>query len=228
MKEFKNEIDINIKDKKVKSKKIISYIKELQEINLNELNINEAGEWPFLFKVIFIIFFICALTGVSYGIYFKSKFLQLENAQNLENKIFKELELKIIESSHLYPYEKQVAKMKQDFVDLVNKLPTDIEMSGLLEDINETGIESGLEFKKIEVLDEVKESYYIEVPIEISATGNYHSFGNFVSKVSSLPRIITLHDFRIIPIENRLLQLTIIVKTYKYNPEQIEEGEGNE
>lgn len=229
MKEYKNDIDIKIDNKEEDTNKYLKHFKELKEININDLNINNSGEWPFLFKCFFIIFMIFILSFASYGIYFKNKFLQLNNAQNLETKIYNDLEIKIIESSHLYPYQKQVEKMKKEFVDLVNKLPTDIEMSGLLQDINETGIESGLEFRKIEVLKEVKKSYYIEVPIEIVAVGNYHSFGNFVSKISSLSRIITLHDFRITISKDQLLNLSIIVKTYKYNPEGIQNnGELNE
>jgi type IV pilus assembly protein PilO len=43
----------------------------------------------------------------------------------------------------------------------------------------------------------VKQEFFIEQPISIDATGDYHSFGSFVSSLAALPRIVTLHDFTI-------------------------------
>ena len=39
----------------------------------------------------------------------------------------------------------------------------------------------------------------MEYPIKISVTGNYHQFGNFVSGLAALPRIVTLHNIQITP-----------------------------
>jgi type IV pilus assembly protein PilO len=48
--------------------------------------------------------------------------------------------------------------------------------------------------------------------------GNYHEFGNFVSEIAGLPRIVTLHNFTI-EIEGQWeqqLNLTLQAKTYRY------------
>ena len=54
---------------------------------------------------------------------------------------------------------------------------------------------SGLKFKNIRLEDEVKQEIFIEQPITIEATGDYHAFGAFVSSTAALPRIVTMHDF---------------------------------
>ena len=46
---------------------------------------------------------------------------------------------------------------------------------------------------------EKKADFYIELPISIKVIGGYHDFGAFVSGVAGLPRIVTLHDFVIVP-----------------------------
>ena len=48
-------------------------------------------------------------------------------------------------------------------------------------------------------------------------TGTYHEFGNFVSGVAALPRIVTLHDISITD-DKKSGQLTMEVtaKTYRY------------
>ena len=48
-------------------------------------------------------------------------------------------------------------------------------------------------------------------------TGTYHEFGNFVSGVAALPRIVTLHDISITkdPKSDRLT-MDVTAKTYRY------------
>ena len=61
---------------------------------------------------------------------------------------------------------------------------------------------------------------YIELPIQISVVGGYHDLATFVSGVSSLPRIVTLHDFEIKPVapgSTSKLRMSILAKTYRYN-----------
>jgi type IV pilus assembly protein PilO len=90
----------------------------------------------------------------------------------------------------------------------------------LLEDITRTGLGSGLEFEEIKLLPEVAQPFYIELPIQITVTGDYHDLATFVSGVAGLPRIVTLHDFDLTPVSpggGPKLRLTILAKTYRYN-----------
>jgi len=109
----------------------------------------------------------------------------------------------------------------QDRLDtLISQLPSDTEVPGLLEDITETGLGSGLQIQSIALQEEVSHDYYIELPILMTATGGYHDFATFVSGVSSLPRIVTLHDFQI-DRDSGTLTLDITAKTYRYKePEE--------
>ena len=57
--------------------------------------------------------------------------------------------------------------------------------------------------------------------IKIEATGSYHDLGAFISGMASLPRIVTLHDFKIVPIKEEagsrgMLDMSITAKTYRY------------
>jgi type IV pilus assembly protein PilO len=67
----------------------------------------------------------------------------------------------------------------------------------------------------------VKRDFYAELPIKIRLTGSYHEFGEFVSGIAALPRIVTLHDIQITPAEKSganydQLQLDLTAKTYRY------------
>ena len=80
------------------------------------------------------------------------------------------------------------------------------------------GTTSGLKFVKLNWQPEITREIYIELPIDIEVVGSYHDFGNFVSKIAGLPRIVTLHDFEVNmkKTANGLLSLKLQAKTYRY------------
>ena len=60
------------------------------------------------------------------------------------------------------------------------------------------------------------------MPIEIQVSGGYHDLGTFVSGIASLPRIVTLHNFKIVQ-GGTSLRMDITAKTYRYKND-LEEG----
>ena len=62
----------------------------------------------------------------------------------------------------------------------------------------------------------------LELPIRIRLAGSYHEFGAFVSGIAALPRIVTLHDITIVPVDTSRgaafdnLQMDVTAKTYRY------------
>ena len=87
-------------------------------------------------------------------------------------------------------------------------------IEGLLDDITYVGTASGLTFELLNWQQEVPKEFYTELPIEMEVSGGYHNFGEFVSKVADLPRIVTLHDFDI-KREAGGLSLKLQAKTYR-------------
>jgi type IV pilus assembly protein PilO len=117
----------------------------------------------------------------------------------------------------------QLQEMEARFNQQLEQLPKETEIPGLVEDINVTGVNSGLKFKNIRLENEVKQEFFIEQPIAIEATGDYHSFGAFVSGIAGLSRIVTLHDFEITASENQekktdipKVDYSLKAKTYRY------------
>jgi type IV pilus assembly protein PilO len=111
--------------------------------------------------------------------------------------------------------------MRDSFGALVSQLPSDTEVPGLLEDISAKGELNGLAIESIDLLDEVREEFYVELPISIEAEGSYHDLGAFISGMAGLPRIVTLHDFDIEMTgdDSSNLSMEITAKTYRYRDE---------
>jgi type IV pilus assembly protein PilO len=109
--------------------------------------------------------------------------------------------------------------MEQSFGAMLRQLPNKTEVPSLLVDISQKGLEAGLEQKLFQPGQPVRHDFYSELPIRIRLTGSFHSIGNFVSGVASLPRIVTLHDITIGAVgkgggDN--LTLDVTAKTYRY------------
>jgi type IV pilus assembly protein PilO len=193
-------------------------IRDLRELDFSELSVENIGSWPLPVKVgAWVLAFILVLViGYVYNIADQREQLAQVEAKELELK--KEFEDKAFKAANLEALRRQMKEMEESFGALVSQLPTDTEVPGLLEDITNKGVESGLEIKKIELQAEQAKEFYIELPISIEVTGTYHDFGTFVSGIAALPRIVTLHDFKMStdPKAPGVLTMSIAAKTYRY------------
>ena len=108
--------------------------------------------------------------------------------------------------------------MQETFGALVRQLPSETEVPGLLEDITNTALGSGLSLQEVALQPEVQRDFYAELPINIRVSGSYHELASFVSSVAGLPRIVTLHDLTIKPTggDGEQLDMQVVARTYRY------------
>ena len=203
------------------SEKFSDWRAAVSEVEIDQLDWENPGSWPSVVKVFILVavFGLCLVLG--YSVFTQSQVDQLKSAQAKEELLKTEFKQKAFEAANLNALRKQMDEMEQIFGALVSQLPSDTEVPGLLEDITATGVDNGLEFQSIELQPELAQEFCIELPINIDVTGSYHDLGAFVSGISGLPRIVTLHDFEILPIEERpgVMAMKILAKTYRYKDE---------
>lgn len=195
-------------------------IESLKKVNLSELDVNNLGAWPPVVKVIACILLLIISLGVGYKLYLEDLQDRLASVVAEEETLKGKFSDKAFQAANLEVYKAQMVEMENSFSALLKQLPSDTEVPGLLEDITRQGLDSGLEFEEIKLQPEVTQQFYIELPIQISVVGGYHDLATFVSGVSSLPRIVTLHDFEIKPAaegSTTKLRMSILAKTYRYN-----------
>jgi type IV pilus assembly protein PilO len=194
----------------------------LRRVDLGDLDINNLGSWPVAVKVVAGALLMAVVMALGYFFYIQDLESQLQAARANEMTLKEQFSSKAFQAANLQPYKVQMAEMENTFGALLRQLPSDTEVPGLLEDITRTGLGSGLEFEEIKLLPEAAQQFYIELPIQITVVGAYHDLATFVSGVASLPRIVTLHDFDIKPLEPGSpgkLRMSILAKTYRYNDE---------
>lgn len=192
----------------------------LRNVNLSDLDVNNLGAWPAAIKTIAAALLLIVLLGLGYQFHISDLGAELDQRRAEELTLRDAYANKAYLAANLETYVEQMKEMEISFGAMLRQLPSDTEVPGLLEDITRTGLGSGLEFEEIKLLPEVTQQFYIELPIQITVTGNYHDLASFVSGVASLPRIVTLHDFEVKPVAEQnttKLRMSILAKTYRYN-----------
>jgi type IV pilus assembly protein PilO len=195
-------------------------LNDLKKLDLSELDVNNVGSWPVVVKAIACVLLLLAVLGLGYQFQLKDRQADLDQRSSEEVTLKEQFASKAFQAANLDAYKAQMIEMEASFAGLLRQLPSDTEVPGLLEDITRTGLNSGLEFEGIKLLPEVTQQFYIELPIQMSVLGRYEDLATFASAVSSLPRIVTLHDFELKPDGadgSSRLRLNILAKTYRYN-----------
>jgi len=196
----------------------VDRLRELNEINLNDLDLENVGSWPAAARAIVAVMLFVLIVVLGYYYHIANLSDRLDASERKELELRREFERKAFEAQNLDAYKVQLKEMRDSFGALVSQLPSDTEVPGLLEDISSKGELNGLAIESIDLLDEVREEFYVELPIAIEATGSYHDLGAFISGMAGLPRIVTLHDFDIemTDDDSSNLSMEITAKTYRY------------
>lgn len=186
--------------------------------DLQTLDPQAPGSWPMPIKGATIGILSVALLFAGYWFDTSTQWAALQEVRAKETELKQTFEFKQTKAANLDAYKLQLEEMQKSFGTLLRQLPSKAEVADLLVDISQTGLASGLEFELFKPEAEVQKDFYAELPIKIKVTGNYHKFGNFVSGVAALPRIVTLHDITVGPVsvtDNRLT-MELTAKTYRY------------
>ena len=193
------------------------YMEKLNEIDLSDIDFTRAGMWPRPAKVALLVIIFVIVSVGSYYFFVNPKLAEWAKAKDKEVSLRKKFEKRAHQASNIEDYRAQNEELVKRFEALLKQLPSDTEVPGLLEDITSVGVDGGLKIEKIELKKEAKKEFFVELPMSIKLRGNYHNLGAFVSGVSALPRIVTLHDFDIKPVgKSGDLSLQINAKTYRY------------
>ena len=199
-------------------------LKALNEFDLSDLDMENIGSWPMALKVIVLGLLYAAILIAGFYFHVEDLNKRLSVVEQEEQTLRRDFEKKAFEAANLEAYKAQLVEMEQRFGALVAQLPSETEVPGLLEDITDKGEMNGLSIKRIDLLAEQAQTFYIELPIAIEAVGSYHDLGAFISGMAGLPRIVTLHDFEITLDADAapMLEMSILAKTYRYRDENDE------
>jgi type IV pilus assembly protein PilO len=201
-------------------------IRDLRDADFSDLG-NAPGSVRFLILAVALILILVA----GYYLFIGDKKDELEQTRQQELSLRSDFEYKQQKAANLEAYEQQLIDMEDLLQTMFRQLPNKTEMDKLLVDVSQTALAAGIDVQLFEPQGESFQDFYAERAISIRMLGDYHEFGEFVSGVAALPRVVilTMHDIslkraaagqsRYGDSEGRLI-MEGRVKTYRYVDEE--------
>jgi len=194
----------------------------MADIDLNNLDLSNIGSWPTAIKGVLVAIVAVGVLTLGYFVDMQSQQEDLDRVTGEEKRLKSDFERKQAKAANLDAYKAQMVEMEDSFGAMIRQLPSKTEVEDLLVDISQTGLASGIEFQLFKPLPEKHIEFYAELPITLKMTGTYHQFGEFVSGIAALPRIVTLENISIKSAKSRskgkknILTMDVTAKTYRY------------
>lgn len=188
--------------------------------DFNNIDLNNVGSLPLPIKAVLLGVLFVVLLGLGYWFMWSPALDELDQSVAKENELRQVFTAKKSQAIKIEAYRLQMVEIEKTFGALLKQLPDKSEMDGLLTDVNQAGLGRGLEFELFKPGQETVAEFYAEMPIQIRVLGSYHDLGAFATDVSKLPRIVTLNNLIIQPInkesKDARLVLEAVAKTYRY------------
>jgi type IV pilus assembly protein PilO len=89
--------------------------------------------------------------------------------------------------------------LKAEYEDLKRQLPEEKEVSGLLKQVSDLGVESGLVIRywKPTKRRVHRSGIVYEIPVKVEMVGSYHNLGRFFSSLTTLDRIVNISNIKL-------------------------------
>lgn len=194
------------------------WLERLRSFDLRELNLESLGSWSSRRQALMALAWVVVLSGVGYALLLQVSVAQLQQQREAETALKTEFESRALQVASLDAHVMQVHELQAAFSTLLKRLPNQAEVPGLLDEISRLGLTAGLVIERIQWAPEVPQPFYTELPLQMTLAGRYHDLGLFVSGLANLPRIVTVHDFALAPVNpagDGQLRMTLLAKTYR-------------
>jgi len=192
----------------------------IKRLEKEDLDLQNAGRWPDALKALTLAFLLGSILLASNWLLISGTREQIASIQAEQKELLDRYRLRSFQAANLSAYQQQMKIMESTFTELLSRLPIQREIPRLIENIQAEASGQRLDVQAVNLRDEQKRDFYSELPFEIRVRGDFHRLANFMQGISSLDRIITLHDFTLSPVagvgQPTQLNLQIQARTYRY------------
>jgi len=124
-------------------------------------------------------------------------------------------------AAQLETFRTQVSELEARLHALLRELPESREIPGMIRQISDLGVRTGLQISLIKPMLELRKEFYAEIPIQVRVKGQYHAVGRFFDDLAHLERIISVDG---IQIEATSQETQCLATTFRF----LDEAEANE
>lgn len=191
----------------------------IKRLEKDDLDLARAGQWPDALKIFSLLLLIGAVIYASHWLVLGKSKEELAQVRSEQNRLLEEYRIRSFQAANLAAYQQQMRIMEETFSGLLTRLPIASEVPRLLDDIQLQAERQRLDLLALTLRAAQPRDFYSELPFELQVRGDYHRIASFMAGVASLDRIVTLHDFTLVPAStgSQTLTLTLQARTYRYD-----------
>ena len=118
-------------------------------------------------------------------------------------------------------FEAEYEQLHERWLMAAELLPVDRQLAALLRKITIAGQQTGVRFQLFRPGSPVSQTYYTQMPMEISVNGNYHQVGSFLAELANMRRIVTVSDVKLTTnarLDGGTTAASINASAYSLNP----------
>lgn len=197
----------------------------IKKLEKDDLDLANAGQWPMSIKAMALLLLMASIISISHWLVISSYKETLMLAKKEQLNLLDEYRSTAFKAANLTAYQQQMRLMEATFIHLLAFLPNENEIPHLLDDIQQQATQQRLEIIAFNLKKPEVKHFYTELAFEIKMRGDFHRLTRFMAGISSLDRLVTLHNFSLKPDKNApalatsepLLILEIEAQTYRYD-----------
>lgn len=182
------------------------------------LLLDKLSMQPLWLKLVISTVVLILVVLLGYSTVVSMRYQERENAFALEEQYKNELIRNIARSKSLPVLQQQVEILENKFNASLQALPTDSELPQLIEQLSDLAFQNGLRVKVLNPQPLDYKDNYAVLNIQLACDGTFEQLTNFVNKLETLPRIILIENYRIVPYntvsENGILQMSMNLQTF--------------
>lgn len=125
--------------------------------------------------------------------------------------------------------EREFAAIQAKYEAARQLLPEEKEVANLLRMVSLVGQQAGVDFELFRPMPPVDRGYYMENPVDVKVTGDYHEIGSFLADVANLSRIVKVSNLNLIGRDAKdqtsTVQAGFTASAFTLNPNPVPPGE---
>lgn len=164
---------------------------------------------------------LVVVAGLGYFLLISPKLQERATLQQQTEALRAEVSKATAEAANLRPFRMQAEALRKRLQAAKERLPSEKEMPRLYRQLTDLAFQSGLHVAVFAPKAPADQEDVAQVPIAMTCEGSYHQLGTFLARVSRLPRIVDLGDFRLIGIERPTgtVRAELTLETFIFRPE---------
>jgi type IV pilus assembly protein PilO len=160
------------------------------------MKLEDLNNLPLYQKAVAFASVLVFILAVFFYTMYMPKKSEITRLEGEVSKIQNEINVNMTKARRLEELKKENEALERELVLKKQQLPSEAEVESLLKEVSELGLRVGLEFKlwRPENKRINPSNLYVEIPVNVEISGDYHLVAGFFDRVGKLPRIVNIEN----------------------------------